>query len=204
MTTGFAVEDARVREVNANLLLDEAAFLAAWKAFQDTPIDLVADSDDEQCRCIGNAIKAYLAAARERGYRLTQCLTQMADELERLQRDLAEARAEATRLRAYNEGLAKISAQRDAEIERLQRIFRRETDLVVDLRNVIADIATALGCEPDNVLMRIERLRADRAALIAAALPFAGHAPIRDILAKVVRPEDMVRIDEQSTRQQEG
>lgn len=57
-----ATENERVRDVNAALALDETAFRAAWRAFQWTDIDLVADSDDEQCKAVGNAIKAYLAA----------------------------------------------------------------------------------------------------------------------------------------------
>lgn len=59
-------EFERVASVNKEL--DQDAFLKAWYAFQNTPIDLVADSDDEQCRCLNNAILAYLHArpAQER------------------------------------------------------------------------------------------------------------------------------------------
>lgn len=57
-----SIEAERVREVNQSLSLDQVAFQAAWRAFQHTDIDLVADSDDEQCRCLGNAIKAYITS----------------------------------------------------------------------------------------------------------------------------------------------
>ena len=40
--------------------------------------------------------------------------------VDRLTRDLAEARAEAVSLRSHNAGLVKIEAQKDAEIERLR------------------------------------------------------------------------------------
>jgi hypothetical protein len=56
---GDDVEAERIGDVNS--ALDRAAFAAAWNAFQNTPIDLVADSDDETCRCVHNAIAAYLA-----------------------------------------------------------------------------------------------------------------------------------------------
>lgn len=35
---------------------------AAWAAYQNTPIDLLADSDDETKRCVVNALTAALAA----------------------------------------------------------------------------------------------------------------------------------------------
>jgi hypothetical protein len=35
---------------------------AAWAAYQNTPIDLLADSDDETKRCVVNALIAALAA----------------------------------------------------------------------------------------------------------------------------------------------
>lgn len=37
------------------------AIEAAWKAYQDTPIDLLADSDEETKRCVVNALTAALA-----------------------------------------------------------------------------------------------------------------------------------------------
>lgn len=37
------------------------AIEAAWKAYQDTPIDLLADSDEETKRCVVNALAAALA-----------------------------------------------------------------------------------------------------------------------------------------------
>jgi hypothetical protein len=43
--------------------LNKEAFRAAWIAMQNCPIDLVADSDDEQCRTLGAGIAAYLAAS---------------------------------------------------------------------------------------------------------------------------------------------
>lgn len=55
------IEIERVRDANRSAGLDQAAFEAAWDAFQNTGIDLLADSDDEQCRCVANAIKAYIA-----------------------------------------------------------------------------------------------------------------------------------------------
>ena len=55
-----AIEQERCREVNHTQVLDQVAFDAAWHAFQHTKIDLVADSDDETCRCLHNAIRAYL------------------------------------------------------------------------------------------------------------------------------------------------
>jgi hypothetical protein len=54
------VESERVRSVNKRL--DQAAFEIAWNAYQNTGIDLVADSDDETCKCLHNAIAAYLVA----------------------------------------------------------------------------------------------------------------------------------------------
>jgi hypothetical protein len=54
------VEHERVTQVNRRLA--PVAFALAWKRFQDTPIDLVADSDDETCRCLHEAIVAYLEA----------------------------------------------------------------------------------------------------------------------------------------------
>lgn len=42
--------------------LNLVAFEAAWTAFQNTSTDLIEDSDDETCRCVGNAIVAYLNA----------------------------------------------------------------------------------------------------------------------------------------------
>lgn len=54
------IEQERVRSVNKGL--DPVAFEIAWGAFQNTTIDLVADSDDETCRCVHNAIAAYLVA----------------------------------------------------------------------------------------------------------------------------------------------
>ncbi len=44
-------------------------------------------------------------------------------EIERLQRDLAEARAEVTRVTGFRDGLLVIEAQKDAEIERLQEAW---------------------------------------------------------------------------------
>lgn len=49
---------------DANKWLDQLAFELAWNAFQNTPIDLLADSDDETCRCVHNAIAAYLVATK--------------------------------------------------------------------------------------------------------------------------------------------
>jgi hypothetical protein len=43
--------------------LNRDAFAAAWQAFQGCPIDLVADSDDETCRCLGAAIVEYMSNA---------------------------------------------------------------------------------------------------------------------------------------------
>lgn len=56
-----AVEAERTQSVNK--VLHQSSFEAAWAAFQNTGIDLVADSDDETCRCLHNAISAYLASA---------------------------------------------------------------------------------------------------------------------------------------------
>jgi len=50
----------RERVADANPGLDQVAFEKAWQAFQNQPIDMLADSDDTQCRCLGAAIKAYL------------------------------------------------------------------------------------------------------------------------------------------------
>jgi hypothetical protein len=58
------VEAERVRSANKGL--DPIALEIAWGAFQNTPIDLVADSDDETCRCLHNAIAAYLVATQGR------------------------------------------------------------------------------------------------------------------------------------------
>lgn len=54
------VEQERCKAINIGL--DPLAFELAWNAFQNTPIDLLADSDDETCRCVFNAITAYLVA----------------------------------------------------------------------------------------------------------------------------------------------
>jgi len=54
------VEHERVQHVNRRLA--PVAFSLAWRAFQNTPIDLVADSDDETCKCLHQAIVAYLEA----------------------------------------------------------------------------------------------------------------------------------------------
>lgn len=54
------VEHERVQ--HANRRLAPVAFALAWRRFQNTPIDLVADSDDETCRCLHEAIVAYLEA----------------------------------------------------------------------------------------------------------------------------------------------
>lgn len=43
-----------------------------------------------------------------------------ADEIERARRDLTEAQAEATRLRGFNEGLAKNVADLEAQVEQLK------------------------------------------------------------------------------------
>ena len=58
-------EKERCNQVNHDQALDQLAFDAAWTAFQNTPIDLVADSDDEKCRCVRNAILAYFKANNE-------------------------------------------------------------------------------------------------------------------------------------------
>lgn len=54
-------EQDRCREINRAQVLDQGAFDVAWHAFQHTKIDLVADSDDETCRCLHNTIQAYFA-----------------------------------------------------------------------------------------------------------------------------------------------
>jgi len=54
------IERERTKEINKELA--PTAFELAWHAFQHTGIDLVADSDDETCKCLHNAIVAYLAA----------------------------------------------------------------------------------------------------------------------------------------------
>lgn len=60
MSTRDEVESERVKSVNQ--LLDQTAFEVAWDAYQATGIDLLADSDDETCKCVHNAIAAYLLA----------------------------------------------------------------------------------------------------------------------------------------------
>lgn len=42
--------------------LIQSALDAAWEAFQNTTIDLLADSDDETRRCLNNAIATYVVA----------------------------------------------------------------------------------------------------------------------------------------------
>lgn len=54
------VEKDRCAQVNRDKLLDQRPFETAWEAFRNTKIDLTEDSDDEQCRCLRNAIAAYL------------------------------------------------------------------------------------------------------------------------------------------------
>lgn len=53
-----SVESERADAMNAGL--NQKAFRKAWSVFQNTPIDLAADSDDETCKCLSNAIKAFL------------------------------------------------------------------------------------------------------------------------------------------------
>ena len=53
-----AVEAERTQSVNK--VLHQPSFDEAWAVFQNTGIDLVSDSDDETCRCLHNAIAAYL------------------------------------------------------------------------------------------------------------------------------------------------
>lgn len=43
------------------MTFSQRAVEAAWKAYQDTPIDLLADSDEETKRCVVNALTAALA-----------------------------------------------------------------------------------------------------------------------------------------------
>lgn len=62
------IEKQRASDTNPGL--NQKAFEAAWHAFQNTPIDLLADSDDEQCRCVGNAIIAYIQAIYADGSRI--------------------------------------------------------------------------------------------------------------------------------------
>lgn len=57
------IEQERCAEINHTKALDQAAFDAAWDAFQNTGIDLIADSDHEQCRCLWNAIRSYLSTS---------------------------------------------------------------------------------------------------------------------------------------------
>lgn len=52
----------RERSAEVNRRLSPKAFEEAWRAFQNTPIDLVSDSDDETCKCVHNAIVTYLEA----------------------------------------------------------------------------------------------------------------------------------------------
>ncbi|HVN82293.1 MAG TPA: hypothetical protein VMW38_25130, partial [Terriglobia bacterium] len=54
------VEIERADAMNAGL--NQEAFRQAWQAFQNTPIDLVADSDDETCKCLSNAIRTFVRA----------------------------------------------------------------------------------------------------------------------------------------------
>ncbi len=54
-------ENERADAMNAGL--NKEAFRAAWRAFQNTPIDMVADSDDETCKCLSNAIRAFVRVA---------------------------------------------------------------------------------------------------------------------------------------------
>lgn len=56
-----AVETERA-DATCHPSLSKEAFRAAWDAMQNCPIDLVADSDDEQCRSLGVGIAAYIAA----------------------------------------------------------------------------------------------------------------------------------------------
>lgn len=49
-------------------------------------------------------------------------------EMDRLQSDLAQALAEATRLRSYNEGLAKTVAEMEAEVGRLRADLAETTE----------------------------------------------------------------------------
>jgi hypothetical protein len=54
------VQRERIKAINKELA--PTAFELAWHAFQNTTIDVVADSDDETCKCLHNAIVAYLSA----------------------------------------------------------------------------------------------------------------------------------------------
>jgi hypothetical protein len=60
-----AVESGEEVRMSVSIDLD-----AAWAAYQNTPIDLCADSDDETRKCVENAVRAAIAAIRpavERG-----------------------------------------------------------------------------------------------------------------------------------------
>jgi len=48
--------------------ISPTALEEAWQAYQNTPIDLVADSDEETKRCVIAAITAYLAQREKEGF----------------------------------------------------------------------------------------------------------------------------------------
>ena len=55
-----SVEKERCAAVNK--CLNKEAFEIAWDAFQRTSFDLLADSDDQTCKCVHNAVAAYMTA----------------------------------------------------------------------------------------------------------------------------------------------
>lgn len=59
-----AASDTDIERADAmNAGLNQEAFRKAWIAFQNTPIDILADSDDETCKCLSNAIRTFVAVA---------------------------------------------------------------------------------------------------------------------------------------------
>lgn len=78
------------RTQSVNKVLHQSSFDTAWAAFQNTDIDLVADSDDETCRCLHNAISAYLASAPSPAALEPVTVEALEDALEYVEADLRE------------------------------------------------------------------------------------------------------------------
>ena len=78
------IERERTKEINKELA--PTAFELAWHAFQHTGIDLVADSDDETCKCLHNAIVAYLAATGRDTVAATPQREEIANKLDEIAR----------------------------------------------------------------------------------------------------------------------
>lgn len=94
----------------------------------------------ELAECIARDASCAQGEFNQRVLSIIPYLTGQADETERLRAELSEARAEATRLLGYNEGLAKIGAELEAENERLRAAL---TKIASDEKNLRGPLQAA-------------------------------------------------------------